>query len=298
MPKDKEFIRLLIFSLIFFTPLLAYSEDISAINSENILQGIANNSHDQRSVYTLEHSKETDSSFIYSNNLTNRKMLLESDRIGHQGFSVVQNSDGSIAAILTSSKIQNQTLAFIFHNEGNVVLKTVRFFDDYPFIKNDTMPTKSINSDYLVVRGREDYRKMIFKVYSLNDALNRINSSSEDDIDLTKDYKFKWNLPASDLTSVNNELQPLQAISVDRKSVYLLFGDSSYKSKALYRYSIKGEPLDRNDNINYGMGFCGEFDGRCFYEPEGFISTKNNKIFLFYVSSREEKKYILIKKIK
>lgn len=269
------------------------AQGLTSIQTRNNIQGLA--SPLPGLFFTLEHDRRTDEVLIYRNESASRDLILTSPDIGHQGFGVLLNQDKSVAVIATTSKVSNETVFFIFDKAGNVSEKKVNFFSEYPFEHNDTMPSFSRNGEYLVVRGRVNYRAMIFKVYKLKDIKSIFEKRYAVKQDFSSAFYTKWMLPPATLTDNDSALRPLQAISVDDNRIYLLLGNSTLKPKSIFAYTFDGSLVSKDEGVNAGSDYCDNFPRKCFYEPEGLASFSENKLaLLFNVGLGLNKKNLLV----
>ncbi|WP_312828338.1 hypothetical protein [Pantoea anthophila] len=280
------------FVLMFIFSSMTDAQDFTSIHTLNNIQGLASPLPDL--FFTLEHDRRSDEVSIYRNTSGSRDLILKSPDIGHQGFGVLLNRDKSVAVIATTSKISNETVFFIFDKIGNIFEKKLSFFSEYPFEHNDTMPSFSRNGEYMIVRGRVDYRTMVFKVFKLKD----INSIFEKRETARKDFSLKfyskWILPPSILTDNNGALRPLQAISIDDNRIYILLGNSMLRPKSIFTYTFDGSFVSKDEGVDAGSEYCNNFPRKCFYEPEGLASFSDNKLaILFNVGLGLNKKNIV-----
>lgn len=228
--------------------------------------------------FILEHGK---TSGIYETDFVNRKKIfLSDDDIGHQGFSIAQDHH----YVWTSKKKSPYDGMLFYVRDGNVLNKTVvRFFDTSFFSKNEVMPILSSDGKYLIVRGRRDYRDMVFRVFDVNNIKSDLSDGSF--IDLSNKYLYQWSMSSQYLTDSVGRLQPLQGIALNEQFVYILFGDSKITYKYILKMSIRGDVLSYY-KCHFSMDEIIRPDKRTErFEPEG-ITIIDGKVAVLIISGR------------
>ncbi|CNC50415.1 Uncharacterised protein [Yersinia intermedia] len=257
----------------------------------NNIQNFGLSKKEPRIIYTLENKKGSESSSVYINSNNERDLLFSSHEIGHQGFSIYEEEQKEVY-VLTSARNDAYHALYFHLNDGKLKSrKFIKFFDSGFYPVNETMPTISSNQKYLIVRGRLSPRRMIFRIYDF-DTVKKIIKDSGDYVDLNSVYKYQWEMPVENLTDVEGELRPLQAISSDGDLIYLLFGNSKINDKAIFVYSFSGALINYNTKVDIGKNRAlSDGDGH-FYEPEGLaLSPTGKSLLILFVTGNGGKHF-------
>lgn len=266
----KRMVPLFLFIL---TTINAYAKEQPIINikSENVIQGFAMNSPND--FYTLEQQKigQVFSPVIYRY-IDNKPRIIYQDKdIGHQGFSLEDNTrNGSI--IFWTSEKGNPLSALRYELDKNNKLihktKIILFPSEYN-VKNETIPTISSDNKFLVVRGRTKSRVMFIRVFELSKIKKIIISGKTSEVDVSDKYKYTWLLPTNTLINNDASLRPLQAMASEGTHVLILYGNAKINPKTLFTYTMNGKLINKNTNIDIGKSMAQTDPGGYFYEPEG-----------------------------
>lgn len=211
--------------LFFVFFLLCFSVDVFALCLRDVVD-IQSLFFSSGKYFILDHEKTTG---IYETDFINKKDILFSDKdIGHQGFSI----DPSYRYVWTSKDKSPYDGMLFYINKGDILRKTVvRFFNTNFFSKNEVMPILSSDGQYLIVRGRKDYREMVFRVFEIKNIKSVLNDDGF--IDISDKYLYQWNMPRKYLTDDMGRLQPLQGIALNEQFAYILLGNSK-KQTSIY----------------------------------------------------------------
>lgn len=252
----------------------------------NVVQGLVIDNR-QDYIYTMTSLGKPEKSIITRYKYKADGTLLpdiaqpETNIIGHQGITL----DPLTGTIWTTAGngIKNKgwyIVGFKFNDPSslnNPIIKQV-FDKDY---KNYTpaMPSISPSGQYIVVAGHNiKNNSSVIRVF---DFRNLINNSG-----LSKPI-YEWSIDKS--LFKNNFF--FQALTTDGNYVYLLGGGENKLNKRIYVYNLKGEIIQKLENVNIGKpSFTNNNNIR--WEPEGLsIDSKNNNLLIMYESNDNSHKY-------
>lgn len=266
------------------------SHSSARIFTANNLQGIYYDSHEN--LYSLEHLKDNPAGLIYLNNGSKRVLILKDENIGHQGFGIYNNQDGSINIWTSQKKAPLNALVFKQKNGVTIDKRSVKLFPEGYVVHNETMPTLSSDGKLLITRGRKSNNEMVIRVFDITVVYNEVYDHNNNDI--SNKYKYEWTTSSKSLVSSAGTPQPLQAIASNSKSISLLYGNARLNPKSIYTYSLNGKLLNINNNVIDGLTDAEFYEEQNFYEPEGlsYAKSSNMMILISYAKGKNKRNIV------
>lgn len=213
-----------------------------------------------------------------------------SDLIGHQGISVEPHSGLLLAS--AGSSIENRGWYIVqFSYSANQQPSSPRIIQvfDQGYSKNtNSMPIISPDGKYLIVRSAQN-KKNVIRVFKY-DLLNQNNKTN-----ISQDYQYEWTVEPS-LTQDN---YPFQAMTTDGEYVYFIsgFGEAN-KPKRIFVYTIKGQLVQKLNNISLGQQYSSMIGQSKYWEPEGMSYNPITKqLYILFAVGDSGKRLGLVYKI-